>query len=69
MVFKHDALHHRKPRSLGGGDDSRNVVRVKRKDHLAWHRLFNGWCPEDIAEAINDTWLDPNYRFIATKVR
>jgi hypothetical protein len=69
MKFRHEAIHHRKPSSLGGGNESRNITRVNRKQHMAWHRLFQNWTPEDIAEVINDMWLDPNYKMEVRRIR
>jgi hypothetical protein len=69
MLFNHESRHHRKPRSLGGGNDLRNTVIVSQEQHNAWHRLFQNWEPEDIAEVINDMWLDPDYRMEVRRVR
>ena len=57
--------HHRKPRSLGGDDTARNVIRVPDKKHQAWHMLFSNLTPAQIAEVINATWLDPDYVLVA----
>ena len=59
--------HHRCPRKLGGkdGDLSGNISFVKRKFHEAWHLLFNHKSAPEIAEVINEDWLDPKYRMVA----
>jgi hypothetical protein len=59
--------HHRKPRSIGGTGESRNVVRIPGNRHSAWHLLFQNWTAEQIAETINATYLDPDYEFIAVR--
>lgn len=69
MSFRHSSVHHRRPKSLGGPDSSRNTIKVNRKDHMAWHRLFRNLSPEDIAEEINLVWLDPDYKFEVRRVR
>jgi len=59
--------HHRKPRSLGGTDEARNISVVCRDKHAAFHLLFKNHPPERIAMIINNVWLDPDYVFIAVK--
>ena len=61
---KHDHRHHRKPRSLGGGNDERNISKVNRDKHDAWHLLFKNHPPERIAIIINNVWIDPEYEFV-----
>jgi len=56
--------HHRKPRSLGGTSEPRNLSRIPPKKHAAWHLLFSNLPAERIAEEINRFYLDPDYRFI-----
>lgn len=59
--------HHKKPRSLGGGTNHRNCVRVDTKRHYFWHQLFgnmNGW---EIAREINHFWLDPDFKVVHIK--
>jgi len=57
----HD-LHHRKPKSQGGGKEPRNLSTVPVKKHRAWHLLFRNCKPEEIARIINATWLDPDFK-------
>lgn len=59
--------HHRKPRSIGGKSEPRNVVRIPGHKHAAWHLLFYNATAEEIARIISDTYLDPDYEFIATR--
>lgn len=58
-------VHHRKPRSRGGGNNPENLVRVPIKKHRAWHRLFTNLSPQEIAAIINDCWLDPDFYLVA----
>lgn len=63
----HGHKHHRKPRSLGGGNDKENISVVCRDKHDAWHRLFKNHPPERIALIINNVWLDPEFEFVVRK--
>ena len=56
--------HHRKPKSRGGGNSQRNISVVPIVQHQAWHTLFANQTAEEIAETINQTWLDPDYKFV-----
>lgn len=67
MRSKHNNLHHKRPRSCGGCEDSRNVKWVNTKLHCAWHRLFQNYGPARIADLINRDWLDPEFKFIVVK--
>lgn len=58
--------HHRRPKAQGGRRE--DTVRVPRKDHEAWHRLFPGHLlPEQIADIINTTWLDHRFKFVVVR--
>lgn len=60
--------HHRRPRKQGGGNEDSNISLVQNRLHRAWHMLFSGdMTPEDIAERISDTWLDPRYKLVAVR--
>lgn len=59
--------HHRKPRSLGGNNNSRNISVVQDKLHEAWHLLFDNCDPEGVAHIINTYWIDPKWEMIARK--
>lgn len=59
--------HHRKPRSLGGGNDSHNISLVRKDLHVAWHRLFGNAPPEEVAKIISEVWIDPKYKLIAVR--
>ena len=57
--------HHRKPQAQGGSDDPSNISIVSRKYHMAWSTLFNGHMTvQEIADTINEVWLDPEYELI-----
>jgi len=60
-------VHHRKPRSLGGGDSRRNRTKLRSDKHKAWHLLFTNFQPHQIAEEINQKYLDPDYKFVVVR--
>jgi len=60
-------IHHKKPRSLGGHSDNRNLSFVPKYLHRSWHNLFSNYTPETIASIINEKWLDPDYEFVVRK--
>lgn len=62
-----DSRHHRKPRSLNGGDEPRNISMVSEKEHQAWHCIAVNYTPEKIAQIISDVWLDPDWKMIAVR--
>lgn len=59
--------HHRRPKKQGGSNDKSNISYVSKHKHRAWHNLFNHMTPHEIAEEINDRWLDPDYVLIVRK--
>ena len=64
---RHTTTHHRKPRSLGGTDEPRNISELIESHHQSWHTLFQNWSPEQIAFAINHYYLDPDFEFKVIK--
>ena len=56
--------HHRRPRVLGGSNETRNISLVTGFKHRAWHTLFHVMTPYEIADEINKVWLDPDFKFI-----
>ena len=64
----HDTRHHRKPTSLLGKTEQRNISVVPKNKHEAWHLLFSNNSPEEIASIINRVWLDPDYHFTCNRV-
>jgi hypothetical protein len=59
--------HHRKPKSLGGGMNKRNISLLPNKKHDAWHILFRNATPEQIAEEINRWYIDPDFQLIVVR--
>jgi hypothetical protein len=59
--------HHRKPKSLGGNREPKNITRLPHKIHQAWHLLFSALSPDRIAEEINKKYLDPDYEFVVRR--
>lgn len=61
---RRDTAHHRKPRSLGGGNESENISFVPGNKHEAFHLLFANKTPYEIADILNAVWLDPAYELV-----
>jgi hypothetical protein len=59
--------HHRKPRSLGGGDENENISVVTLLQHQSFHNLFSNLTPPVIAQILNQKWIDPEYEFVCVK--
>lgn len=67
-VFREEmSTHHKLPRSLGGGNDERNLVELSVKKHQAWHTLFQNYSADKIAAEINQRYIDPDYHLVAVK--
>ena len=64
MRKEHD-LHHRKPRSIGGMNEFKNVAKVPRNKHEAYHLLFSNLTAPQIADVLNMFWIDPDYFMVA----
>jgi len=60
--------HHRKPKSKGGKGNRKNISIVPEFLHKAWHALFKNLNPKEIANIINETWIDPEYRVDVKKI-
>jgi len=58
-------LHHRLPKSKGGGGGD-NLIRVKISLHDAWHHLFHNYSPEEIAEIVNE-WIPTNCKMVVER--
>jgi hypothetical protein len=56
--------HHRKPRSIGGTDEERNISNLPIRKHRAWHILFENMTAFEIANEINVRYLDPDWILI-----
>ena len=59
--------HHRLPQSLGGGSYARNISYVRHDLHVAYHKLFGNSDPHRVAQILNETWIDPDYKLVAVK--
>lgn len=57
--------HHRKPKSLGGTGEPRNIVWIPQRKHDAFHLLFGNKTPQQIADEITTFYLDPDFRLVA----
>jgi hypothetical protein len=68
-VHKGYSRHHRKPQSLGGGNEDENISVVPCYQHQAWHDLFSNFDPETIAKIINQKWLDTSFKFMCVRVK
>ena len=62
-----DSTHHRRPRSIGGTSDERNLSELSVSKHRAWHTLFQNWGVERIAAEINERYLDPDWMLIVAQ--
>lgn len=56
--------HHKRPRSLGGASTPENMSYVPVELHRAWHLLFQNYEAQQIADIINQHWLDPAFVFL-----
>lgn len=41
-------FHHIVPQSIGGANDEKNMIRVKRQQHQYYHELFNNYHPSTV---------------------
>lgn len=53
--------HHRKPKSMQGGNNRENISIVPENKHAAYHLLFNEGRVDYIVKVLNNTWIDPEY--------
>jgi hypothetical protein len=51
-------------RSNGGGNGKNNISYVKESEHRAWHLLFRNYTAHQIAEIINEHWIDPAFQLV-----
>lgn len=57
--------HHRKPKSRSGTNNPRNISRVRRKFHEAYHLLFANDEPMEVAKKLSEVWIDPDFIMVA----
>jgi len=60
-------VHHRRPVSLNGSNDKRNLSYITETRHRAWTTLFGNATPEVIVEIINKDFIDPDYALVLVK--
>ena len=60
--------HHRKPKSLGGGNEDRNIALIPRKFHEAYHLLFANGSPEEVCDVLNKYFIDPDFILVPHRV-
>ena len=66
-LSRNKSRHHLKPRSKGGTNDKSNLSIVTKKRHRAFHLLFGVMTPQQIANELNNKWLDPQFEFVVEK--
>jgi hypothetical protein len=59
--------HHRVPRARGGTDESRNIAFVPNRTHVRFHALFGIMTPFEIAQMLNEMFIDPDYKMVVVK--
>lgn len=63
--MKNPSRHHKKPRSLGGSDNQKNISIVPQKQHEAWHILFSNLPGDEVIKQINENWIDPHFKVVS----
>jgi hypothetical protein len=65
-------IHHILPKSLGGSDDTENLVRLTLKEHWVCHRLLVKFLsdPKDVRKMYNALWmmLQKDYRTVNARI-
>jgi hypothetical protein len=56
--------HHRQCRSNGGKTEKTNLSKVLENQHRAFHTLFLNKDAYEIAEILNQTWIDPRFYLV-----
>lgn len=56
--------HHRKMRTNGGTNDPKNMSVVPHNKHVAFHILFGDKTTQQIADVLNEIWIDPDFELI-----
>ena len=59
--------HHRKAKSRGGNSKPRNLSRVPKNLHVAYHQLFSNMQPDEIAALLTRIWVDPDFILVAVR--
>lgn len=56
--------HHRKPTSIGGTNEDRNISYVPEGQHRSWHDVVSNHTAQTICHILNEKYIDPDFRFI-----
>ena len=56
--------HHKLPTSKGGSNKARNVSYVPDSLHQAYHLLFCDYTVQDIADILNEHFVNPDFQLI-----
>jgi len=59
--------HHRRQKCHKGTDDPSNISIVPRYLHEAYHTLFKNMNTNQIANELNEVWIDPSFELVARK--
>lgn len=65
--LRRKSKHHRRPVSLGGSNNARNISIVPVHKHRSYHSLFDNNDVFEIARILNEVWIDPDYQFIVIR--
>lgn len=60
--------HHIVPSSRGDLSNQRNIKRVPRKKHEAFHTVFSNMTPAEIYDYLNEVWFNPEHSFILPEI-
>lgn len=58
--------HHRLPKSRGGTNHPRNLIRLPVELHIAWHTLVGNATAPEAAKILSD-YIDPDYVLVAQR--
>lgn len=67
MSQKDITKHHRRCKSNGGGDEESNISYVPASKHQAYHTLFQNMEAYEIAELLNNVWIDRRHFFVVKR--
>ncbi len=56
--------HHRKPTSIGGKNEERNISLIPDYQHCAWHAIVSNHSAQTICFILNEKFIDPDFKFI-----
>ena len=65
IILQQLTKHHRIPRSQPNSTENpSNISMVPLKKHQAYHCLFGTKTPQQIADYLNNVWIDPSKKLI-----